>query len=207
MRCRDAERALLEQSLGTARHETLSGLSDHLERCPACAARERDERRMLRDLASLHGEIPWEVDVGPTVMERIQALGEINRDEISVAQLGWSAATAAVWVAVLIASLTWVVPDSAPLVAALAGSARAFGEALAAAGAALLALLALPFKLAGALAKPLGAFGTLLRQLEPLGITAVAASYAAMAATIFLVVGRDLRRALPALAKNGEQRP
>ena len=75
MRCRDAEQALLEQGLGLAHPETPSALADHLERCPACAARERGERRMLRDLASLHGEIPWEIDVRPTVMERIQALG------------------------------------------------------------------------------------------------------------------------------------
>ena len=162
---------------------------------------------MLRDLLSLRGEIPWEIDVRSTVMERLRALGGIDRDEISVAQLGWSAAFASIWVLALLAGLGWLLPESVPLIGELAGLIRALGDAAAAAGAALLALLALPFKLAAILVKPLGALGTLLRQLEPLGVAAVAVSYAAMAATISLVVGRDLRRALPALADNGERRP
>jgi hypothetical protein len=207
MRCRDARRALLEQNLGMARRETRSGLSGHLERCPTCAIQERGEQRMLRDLASLRGEIPWEIDVRLTVMERIQMLGRIDRDEISVAQLGWSAAIAVLWVSVLFAGLGWLLPEGAPLIGELAGLLRALVDAGAAAGAALLALLALPFKLAGILAKPLGAIGTLLKQLEPLGLAAVAVSYAAMAATISLVIGLDLRRALPALANDGEQTP
>jgi len=207
MRCPDAKKALLERSLGTALPELLSGLSEHLEHCAACAERERSEQRMLRDLLSLRGEIPWEIDVRSTVMERLRALGGIDRDEISVAQLGWSAAFASIWVLALLAGLGWLLPESVPLIGELAGLIRALGDAAAAAGAALLALLALPFKLAAILVKPLGALGTLLRQLEPLGVAAVAVSYAAMAATISLVVGRDLRRALPALADNGERRP
>ena len=207
MRCREARRAVMERGPGSSRTLIDPALRGHLERCPSCAAEERLERLLRKDLGALRDEPFPAIDVREEVMARVRRAGRPVRDEVPPRQLGWAALVVAAWVLVLLGGLGLLLPDLPELFEETRGLGRALGAAVAGLVPVLLTLLALPLKLAGVALRTLGALGSLVGRLQPLGMTAVAISYVVMAATIALVVGRDLRRALPALAEGRKDGP
>jgi len=203
MRCRDAGPALVERGLGLLDRRTESALQAHLERCPRCAAEARVEQSLGNALLSLREEYPHEIDLRPRVGRRLAALRPRDLEEVPDRQLGWAAAFAAACLAGLAAGLWFLLPDLPPLVEGVAGLLSGLGGALEGLARALLALLALPFKLLGVLASVLSACGSMLARLEPVAVAVVALGYATMAATVTLVLKRDIRK--PLLAARGKE--
>lgn len=203
MRCRDAGPALVELGLGLLDPREEADLRAHLERCADCAVEARVERTLGRALLSLREEYPHELDVLPRVGRRLAALRPSDLEEVPARQLGWAGAFATACLVGLAAGLWFLLPDLPPLLDGASGLASSLGGALGGLGRALLALIALPFKLLGVLAGMLAACGSLLARLEPVAVAAVALGYATMAATVTLVLGRDIRR--PLLAPRGKE--
>jgi hypothetical protein len=204
MNCREARRTIVGRSLGPLAPELGSALRRHLERCRACAAEERIERCLKRELASLRGEFPHAIDIRRRVMRDISGLGSVEREVVPARQIGWAAAAAIACSLVLLGSLPWLWPQLPPLLADLKVMAATFGRVAVDLAAPLGTLLALPFKLAGVLFRSLAGFASLLSRLEPAAIGAIAICYMAMAATITLIVGRDLTQSRPALQDREE---
>lgn len=204
MRCREARQALLERGPGSARTVIDPVLRGHLDRCPDCTAEEQLETLLRRDLAALRDERPPAIDVRGAVMERVLQAGRIDRGEVPTRQLGWAALLAAVWVAALVGGLALILPDLPALFEGTRDLGRALGDVVTGLVPVLLTLLALPLKLAGVAIKMLGALAPLVGRLQPVGATAVGIACVAMALTIALVVGRDLRRGLPARIQRRE---
>jgi hypothetical protein len=173
-------------------------LRQHLDGCRACAAEERLERLLRRDLGALCDEPPPPIDVGERVMRQVAELARPRSDELPTRQLGWAALVAAAWVAALVGGLVLLAPDLPALYEGSRELAGAVGGVLSGLGSALMAVLTLPLELARAALTVLKALGGQLAPAQPVGVAVVALAYVAMAATITLVVGRDLRRALPA---------
>jgi hypothetical protein len=198
MRCREAGPALIERKLGQLEPGRESALRAHLEVCPRCAAEARVEESLGDALLSLRGEYPYRVDVRVRVGRRLSDLRPSDLEEVPARQLGWAAVFAAACVAGLVAGFWLLLPDLPSLLDGAAGLASALGGILQGLARALLALLVLPFKLLGVLVRMLGTFGSMLSRLEPVAVAAMALGYAAMATTVTLVLGRDIRRLLPA---------
>lgn len=203
MRCRDAGPALVELGLGLLEPREESALRAHLQACPRCAAEARLEGALSDALQSLREEYPHEIDVRPRVSQGLAALRPHDFDEVPARQLGWAAGFATACLAGMAGGLWFLLPDLHPLLDGAAGLASGLAGVLQGLARALLALLALPIKLLGVLAGLLTACGSLLARLEPVAVAAIALSYAAMAATVTLVLGRDLRR--PLLAPRGKE--
>ena len=203
MRCRDTETGLVELGLGLLEPRAESALLAHLQVCPRCAEEARAERLLAHAIGSLREEYPHEIDIRPRVGLRLAGLRPRDLEEVPARQLGWAAVGAAACLAALAAGFWVLLPDLPPLLDGAASLASSLGGVLEGLVRTLLALLALPFKLLGALLRMLGAFGSLLARLEPVAIAAVALGYAGMAATVTLVLGRDLRR--PLLARRGKE--
>jgi hypothetical protein len=201
MRCREARAAIVETGSRWPVAAAGAELREHLSVCRDCSAEAAVERRLRDEISSLRGEYPHEIDVRTRVVRRIAELGRIDREEVTTGQLGWATSFAAACVVGLLAG-GWILwSDAAPgLREGLETLPTLFGP-LGALAQPLLKLASVPFKLLGVALKLLGAFGSLVSELEPVGITVVAFCYAAMAATIALVVGRDLKRPLPAVAR------
>jgi hypothetical protein len=204
MHCREAREAIVLRSLESPRPDRNAALRCHLGRCAACAAEERAERRLKTDLAILRSEFPQAIDIRRRVMREISGMGRIERDLVPARQIGWAAAAAIACSVGLLGSLPWLWPQLSPLLAEIEAMATTFGRVAVDLSAPLLTLLSLPFRLAGALLKTLDGIPSLLSRLEPAAIGTIAIGYMAMAATIALVVGRDLRKARPALADREE---
>jgi hypothetical protein len=203
MRCRDAGAALVELGLGLLDPREESALRAHLEHCPDCAAEARVERALGHALLSLREEYPHELDVLPRVGRRLAALRSHDLEEVPARQLGWAGAFATACLIGLAAGLWFLLPDLPPLLKTATGLASSLGGILEGLGRVLLALIVLPLKLLGVLARVLAGCGSLLARLEPVAVAAVALGYATMAATVTLVLGRDLRR--PLLASRGKE--
>jgi len=204
MNCREARRAIVERSLEAFSPEKNAALLRHLGRCDRCASEERFERRLKGELASLRGEFPRVIDVRQRVMHEISGLGRVERDLVTPRQVGWAAAAALACGLGLLGSLPWLWPQLAPVLAELKVLAATFGKVGADLTAPFLMLLSLPFKLAVAMLKSLTGLSSLLDKLEPAAIGTISICFMAMAATVTLVVGRDLRKARPALRDREE---
>jgi hypothetical protein len=203
MRCRDAGPALVELGLGLLEPAEEASLRAHLERCPRCAEEARVEGLLGEALLSLRGEYPHELDVRGRVGRDLDALRPRALEEVPARQLGWAAAFAVACLAGLIAGLWLLAPELSPMLDGAAGLLSSLGGLLEGLGRAALALIALPFKLLGVLARVLAACGSLLARLEPVAVAVVALGYVAMAATVTLILGRDIRR--PLLASRGKE--
>ena len=198
MNCREARRAIVERSLEPLMPERDAALRRHLGRCACCAAEERFERRLKNELATLRGECPQTVNIRQRVMRELSGMGSVERDLVTPKQIGWAAAAAIACSIGLLGSLPWLWPQLTPLLAELKAMAATFGRIGADLTAPFLTLISLPFKLAVTMLKSLSGFSSLLSKLEPAAIGTIAICFMAMAATITLVVGRDLRKARPA---------
>lgn len=205
MRCRRAQQAMLERELGLASPEAERALARHLARCAPCADRQLAAGRLSAGLTSSRIDLPFEIDVVPALLPRLAALPPIDREEVPVRQLGWAAAAGFACALLLLACVVPLFPE-------LSGIARGgwlLGRALLAAAGDLarpmVSLLSLPFRLLASLQGLAATVATLAGRLEPLGAGAVALGYAAMALTIVIAVGRDLKA--PALPNQRGNRP
>jgi hypothetical protein len=198
--CPDAR---LQLALGTS--PDAPGLARHLLDCPRCREVAEIDRRTDALRRSLLVEPPPAVHVRARVLAEIARLDPVERDEVRAFQLGLAAA-AAVLALVALAALGW---DARPgwqataqglegLLAALARVASTLvSVALAGTGAALRLL-----SLARDGVRPLA---ELVARLEPVIVTGIGLSYAAMLAAIVRVLERDLRRAVR--PRSEESRP
>lgn len=201
MRCRDAGLAIVERGAGRLAPDAEAALREHLTGCPQCAAQSALEERLRDGMSLLREDYPFEIDVRPRVLSRIAEIGRINRDEVPSWQLGWAAGLAVACFLGLLggAWMLWI--DAAPGLRQGIEALPALAGALGKLAAPILALVSLPFKLLGIGLKVLGALGTVLAELESVGVAGIALCYAMMGVTITLVLGRDFRRPLPALLR------
>jgi hypothetical protein len=198
MDCRSASKAIVERSLGLLAPGAEEPLRRHLESCESCRAEEAVERRLKLDLESLRRSFPHAIDVRSHVMRAIGSLGRVEREDIPARQLGWAAAAAIACGVALLGSLPWLLPELSPLLGQIKITAATFGRVLAELLSPLLSLITVPFKLAGLAYRLATLLISQLSRLEPAAIAATAFCYMAMAATITLIVGRDLRKTTPA---------
>jgi hypothetical protein len=198
MRCRDAIAASVESGLGFLGPREESALRAHLESCPRCASESAVESDLGEALRSLREDYPRELDVLSRVERRLAALRPQDLEELPARQLGWAVVFAAASLLGLIAGFRVLLPDLATLLDGAGGLTSGLAGAAHGLVRALLPLLELPLKLLGVLLDMLHECGSLLSRLEPLAVAAVALGYGVMGATITLVLGRDLRRPLPA---------
>jgi hypothetical protein len=197
MRCRNARAHLIGRGSAPLDRATESALRGHLESCPACAAEERFEALLREELGALHDEIPYPLDVRGRVLPRISELGAVAREEVPARQLGWAAALCMACFLGLLAAFRSLLPELLGLAGAAVSTLSPLGAAAADLAAPVWTLIGLPFRLAAIAIESLASLVPLIGRLEPVGLVFVVLSYAAMAATITLVVGRDLRRPQP----------
>jgi hypothetical protein len=201
MQCRDARPAIVECGLGWLGPESERALRDHLAICPACAAEQAAELQLLRGMRELHGEVPFEVDVGRRVAERIASLARIERSEVSPREIRWAAAFAAMLLAALGAGALPLWDDLWSSLPAVADAVFTLIRVSAEVARPLLVLLAIPLKLIAGAIETLRAFGSRIAGLEPAGIATLAFCYLAMATAITLILRRDFGRPIPARAR------
>jgi hypothetical protein len=205
MDCRGAGKAIVERSLGLLAPGAEAQLKRHLEGCESCRAEVIIEHRLKLDLESLRGSFPHAIDVRPGVMREIVSLGPVEREDVPVRQIGWAAAAAIACCIALLGSLPSLLPEISPFLGQIKVMASTFGRVLAELVSPLLSLMTVPFKLVGLAYRLAAVFVSQLSRLEPAAITAIAFCYMAMAATITLVVGRDLKKTIPAVPGREER--
>lgn len=199
MDCRSAKKAIVERSLGLLAPSAEEALCRHLEGCEPCRAEQRAENRLKLDLESLRESFPHAIDVRPRVMREIGSLDRVEREHIPARQIGWAAAAAIACCLALLGSLPWLLPQVSPLLGQIKIMAATFGKVLVELASPLISLITVPFKLLGLAYRLAAVFVSQLSRLEPAAITAAAFCYMAMAATITLIVGRDLKKTTPAV--------
>jgi len=150
-----------------------------------CSKEAGIERRLRTDLRRLGGMFPFEINVVSTVLEQIR---RINRDELSTRQLGWSAATTVGGSALLLAALISIWPNMTGSVQGLMALAASFKVVT------LKLIVPLASLLAGVARSLESVLEAIVRQLAPLGLSAVVAGTLVMIATITLVLVHDFRR-------------
>lgn len=205
MDCRSARKAIVERGPGPLAPGAEEALRRHLESCESCRAEEAVERRLKLDLESLRGSYPHALDVRPRVMREIESLGAVEREDVPVRQIGWAAAAALACCAALLGSLPWLLPELSPVLGQIKIMASTFGRVLAELVSPLISLITVPFKLVALTCRLATVFVSQLSRLEPAAITAAALCYMAMAATITLIVGRDLKKTTPAVPGREER--
>jgi hypothetical protein len=205
MNCRTASKAIVERSLGLLAPGLEQALFRHLESCESCRADEVVERRLKHDLESLRGSFPHAIDVRRRVLSEIGSLGRVEREVVPARHIGWAAAAALACCAGLLGSLPWLLPEISPLLGEIKFTAAVFGRVIAGLVSPLISLIAVPFKLFGLAYRLAAVFVAGLSRLEPAAITAAAFCYMAMAATITLIVGRDLKNTTPAVPGREER--
>ncbi|HKQ62761.1 MAG TPA: hypothetical protein VJS92_15830 [Candidatus Polarisedimenticolaceae bacterium] len=180
--CRRARLALVERDLGSLPLTEEAVLNLHLRACPRCAAAALQLDRLGGELRRLATAAAPELDVTGRVLAHIRAEGPPPRSAITLGQ--WVGAAAAT----LVLASTAAVRLPAGIVAA-----RPLLEVLSRLGQPAWAVIqALLATLAHATGAGLQILGSLRPTLEPLGLLALGAGYAVMAATITWIVGRDL---------------
>jgi hypothetical protein len=209
MRCRRAERLILENELGSHVGAIASAeLIEHLAGCPSCAARQAFERQLVAELGALSSTAapatPATSAVCSRVMQRIERSGVIARPDDPVRGLGWATAAACAVGLFLALMLVAALPGVPRLLAAARDSVVALGAAWDRALPALVALFALPFRLLGPMLELAHGLSSLLGRLGPLAHAAALCACMGMIVTIATVVTRDL--ALGRLSVSQEER-
>ena len=147
-----------------------------------------------RMLTALREELPFEIDVSARVASGLEQLHPAALDRLPRRELAWSGGIAASIATALLVGL-WQLAPSLPLMAI---RARTLAGTLYSA----ISTLASPFegfvagtaKLLGDLVASFGKIAGSLENLQPVAILMVAVCTLMMAASIVLVVGRDIRR-------------
>lgn len=197
MRCARTRRVRMERQLGFVDPSVELWAARHLDRCPACAAEARAEERLTAGLAALGDRTAPDVDVVAAVMARIAASDRVERREVAARQLGWASGGAVAGGLALVGMLIWMLPDMGRLFLELGALAAAIREALVPLATPVIVLLEIPTRLLGVLGDLLARLGFALASFRPLAAGAVGIGWAAMIATITLIVGRELVRTRP----------
>jgi anti-sigma factor RsiW len=199
MRCREARTAIAERGWGALPPARRAALDAHLPHCAACAAVERDELRLLDDLAGLRTELPFDVEVTRSVLNQVTRLGPVVREEVPASQLGWAAAIAVAATAGLSVAFFGSMPSYATISAQIQGLAGAAARVVLGGAEVLWTLLAVSVKLLGVALQALGALAPVLEWIQPAAATTVLLCCLAMTTTIFTVLWRDWNAHTPAL--------
>ena len=194
MRCKTTRKELFRDELGLVSAARAKALAAHLRSCPGCAAWEARERALTDAIHGLRVELPFPVDVSVRVASRVSAADPAPADRLTGRQAGWFSAVALACGTVLLVGLWKVAPDRL----LLADTARAMlsgaGHIATGLGAPLLAMVATLARSLGGTASSLKALYGPLQQVGPVAIATIALSTTMMAASILLVLGRDLTR-------------
>ncbi len=150
-----------------------------------CSNEAGIERQLSTELRRLGGMFPFEIDVVASVLEQIR---RIDRDELSTRQLGWAAASTIAGSAVLLAALASIWPNLTRSVQGLMVLAASLKVVI------LKLIGPLASFVAGVVRSLESVLEASVRQLAPLGLTAVVAGTFVMIATITLVLVHDFRR-------------
>ncbi len=185
---------MLPNELGLVSATDSAALAAHLESCPECAAWNAREQALTAAIAALRVELPLPVDVSARVISRVSAADPAPADQLTAQQAGWFSAVAFAFGAVLLVGLWKVAPDL-PL---LADTARAMlsgaDHIVTGLGAPLLAFVATLARSAGGTIRSFKVLYGPLQQVAPVAVAAIALCTTMMAASILLVLGRDLKR-------------
>jgi hypothetical protein len=192
MLCRSARSALVDSEGGALGARRRARLDRHLARCPVCAAEELAGRQIAEELARLRVAPPFEIDVRARVAARIAASAPGRRAEVSAAQLAWAIGGGSAVVALLVAFSAGGPVDPASAWREAASAAGGLGRAMAPVGTLIAGLASAAAQMLGAL---IAAAAGLAAPLRSLAWVATGFAMATMAATIALVVGRDVLRA------------
>jgi len=194
MRCKTARKELLPNELGLVPAAGSAALAAHLESCRACAAWEARERALTDTILALRVEPPFQIDVSARVVSRVSAADPPPADLLTAQQAGWFSAVALAFGTALLVGL-WKLAPELPL---LADTARAMltgaGHVVTGLGAPMLAFVATLARSAGGTILSFKALYGPLQQVGPVAIAMIALCTTMMAASILLVLGRDLTR-------------
>ncbi len=116
MRCRRAERLLLERGLAPLPSADARALEAHLIRCRECSARNAIEARLTPELQALRDEEPASIDVLERVALGIAALPVGARAVPRARALGWAVAAAGA-AAFMLAGGLWEISPRLPEIA------------------------------------------------------------------------------------------
>jgi len=198
MRCRSVRAALLDRELGLGAPAVDAALDRHLESCASCAAGASVEAGLSELLAGLRSSSPPAIDVTARVMRGLPELRPSRGEDVSSRQLGWATAAALTAVAGLLAGFWRMLPTLTHAAGDAWTTASGLRHSLGTVLAATATLASHGLETVARLFDALAPMAVALRGLEPVAVSALALSAAVMAATIVLVVGRDLRtRILP----------
>ena len=191
MRCREAQRLVLESRLGLLDGHRLAELRAHALSCARCAALDSEEDRWVRDLAALREPLPFEIDVRSRVLDAIPARRPGGFPWAVLRPWLTPAAVAVVAMSAVFAVVLALVPD-------LAGELRPWTAGV---GAALPGLKQPLISLLGALKgvglgvlKLVQLAGQVAMAAEPLLRAALLTALVTTLGISALVLGRDLRR-------------
>jgi len=199
MRCREARTAVAERGWGPLSAGRGAALDAHLHGCGDCAATERDELRLLGDLAGLRTEVPFDVEVTRRVLRQITGLGPVVREEVPARQLGWAAAIAVATTVGLSFVFFGSLPSYATLGAQIQGLAGNAARVVLGGAEVLWTLAAVPIKLLGVVFEALGALAPVLEWIQPAAGAVALLCYLAMTTTILTVLWRDWTARTPVL--------
>lgn len=194
MHCRNARKELLRDELGLVSAARATALAAHLESCPACATWSARERALTEAIEGQRVELPFPIDVSARVVLGVAGIDPAPADRLTGTQAGWFSAVALAFGTLLLIGLWIVAPD----LRLLADTARAMlsgaGHVATGLGAPLLALGGTLVRSLGGSASSLKALYGPLQQLGPVAIATIVLSTTMMAASILLVLGRDMTR-------------
>ncbi len=185
---------MLHHELGLVPAARSAALAAHLESCRECAAWDAREQALTDAILGLRVELPFQVDVSARVISRLAGVDPAHADQLTTRQAGWFSAVAVAFGTALLIGLWKVAPDL-PL---LADTARAMlavaGHIVTGLGGPLLAFVATLARSAGGTILSFKALYGPLQQAGPVAIATIALCTTMMAASILLVLGRDLTR-------------
>lgn len=192
MRCGLARYHLMQREAGALSAPQELALRRHVAGCPRCRAESVAERRLTDVLASLRTDYPCEIEIAESTLQRVAALGGLDRNPVPVVQLGWAALGALVWALLFlpalashIVQLRAVLMTGWSLAAKLTGAAGQLASSLE-------GTLRIPLRLLQAMLDALAVFLS-LGVVHRLVADGLALCFAVMCATIVVVVARDLR--------------
>ena len=192
--CRSARRLSLASELGPLSPAAGAALARHLAHCADCVTELAAERRLVAELARLHVEPPFAVDVSAAVKRRVAALGPVGRGVGIGRRLLVAAAMAGASLGLFLVLARAGRPElevALGQLGGLPGSLASLAAGLVALGSSAAASLA---RLGHRLFD--GAHDAFARvePLEPVAMGGILACTVLMVLTITLVVGRDIAR-------------
>lgn len=131
MHCREARRMRLAEAAHTLPSSRLGLLRAHLACCPECAEENRMDGWIERDLAALRGELPFDLDVSPRILEAVALLGPPPGERPSARLLGWAVAASIAAGLVSLTALGSLIAGRGQAIDQAAGLFQALGSAAA----------------------------------------------------------------------------